>query len=75
MNIEANTVFAENQDEYLPLPAYFDGDVVTSCWRLSFVERIKVLFRGRVFLQVLTFGTPLQPIKMSVDNPVEGEDI
>ena len=68
----SNVVFAENQPEYLPLPAYKapTGEVV-SCWELNWKERIKMLFTGRIFLTVLTFNGPLQPQLPSVENPVE----
>lgn len=65
-----NVVFAEDQPEYTPLPALKidspNGEVV-SCWRLSFLERIKVLFTGRVWLSLMTFGKPLTPSYISVN--------
>ena len=67
---ECNVVYAKEQPEYRPLPAHkADDGCVTSCWELSFIERIKILFSGKIFLQVLTFNQPLQPSKMSVDKP------
>ncbi len=69
---ECNTVYAEDQPEYLPLPAHKSDDgVVTSCWGLNIKERLKVLFSGKIFLQVLTFNKPLQPLKMVTDNPAQ----
>lgn len=66
---EANVVFGEDQPEYLPLPAYCadtkEGHAVT-CWKLSFLERIRILFTGRVWLSQLTFRKPLQPIRPAV---------
>jgi hypothetical protein len=69
---QTNIKIAEHQDEYLTLPAHYNKEkgVVTSCWKMSFKERLRVLLNGRVFLQNLTFGQPLQPIKMSVRNPL-----
>ena len=66
-----NTTYAENQPEYLPLRCHksTDGEV-TSCWQFSFWERIKIAFTGKIYLQVLTFNHPLQPLKMVVDPPV-----
>jgi len=65
---ECNVIYAENQPEYLPLPAHKSEDgVITSCCRLSFVERIKVLFCGRIYISVMTFNEPLQPIKIFID--------
>ena len=67
---ECNIVIAENQPEYLNLPAHRSQDgVVTSCWSLNMIERIKVLFSGKLFLQILTFNKPLQPLKLTVEKP------
>jgi len=64
---EHNVVFAKDQKEYLQLPAHKDEDgVVTSCWRFSFIERLKVLLVGRVYLSQMTFNKPLQPQLPSV---------
>jgi hypothetical protein len=65
---EQNIIFAKNQKEYLPLPAFVkvDGDVI-SCWRLSFKERFKILFTGKLWLCVKTFNTKLQPLLPTVD--------
>ena len=62
-----NTIYAKNQPEYLPLPVYREKNgTVTSCWKLSFIERIKILFTGKLRVKVLTFNKPLQPIKLIV---------
>lgn len=67
---ESNVVFAKDQKEYLPLPAWRDSDgTVISCWGLSFKERIKLLFSGRVWLRLLTYNKPLQPQRLDVDYP------
>jgi len=67
-----NIVFAKNQPEYLPLPAYQDesGQIVT-LWELSIKERIKILLTGKFWLLVLTFNQKLQPIKPTVEYPFE----
>ena len=70
---EINVTFAENQPQYLPLPAHRDAaGIVTTRWRLSFAERIKLLWSGCVWLQQMTFYQPLQPQKPSVDRPELG---
>ncbi len=68
---ESNMVFAENQPEYQPLPAFKDmeGNVVT-CWQMTWRERIRLMITGRVFLIVSTFNNPLQPINMSIHSPI-----
>jgi len=61
---EQNIIYAENQPEYLPLPAFKNksdkGEVIT-CWRLSLSERIRLLFTGRIWLELLSFNKPLTP--------------
>jgi hypothetical protein len=65
-----NTTFAKSQPGYLPLPAHKTAKgLVTSCWKLSLWERLAVATTGRMFLQMLTFNRPLQPLKMSVFKP------
>lgn len=61
---EANVTFAENQPEYLPLPAFRNQSPqgeVTTCWNLTFKERLRVLFKGEIWLCLLTFNKPLTP--------------
>ncbi len=65
-----NVVIAEDQPEYLPLPAWRDninvtGTVVT-CWKLSFTERLRVLFFGNIWLSMMTFRKPVTPGYMSI---------
>lgn len=63
-------VFAKNQSKYNNLPALklIDGQVITR-WKLSFYERLKVLFIGDIYLTLLTFNQPLQPIRLEVTPP------
>jgi len=65
-----NIVFAENQSEYLPLPALKletpQGEVI-SCWKMTLKERIKVLFTGHVWLCLWSFNKPLNPSHLSVN--------
>lgn len=69
-----NVTYAENQPEYMPLPVHKTPDgTVTSCWKMSFWERVKVLFTGRIFLTVLTFNKPLQPVLLMTENLSKGK--
>ncbi len=64
----ANSTYAEDQPEYLPLPAHKTPDgIVTSCWTLSFKERLRVLIHGQVFLSQMTFNQPLQPVLLDTE--------
>lgn len=67
---EKAVVFAEDQPQYRPLPAIKSADGrVTTKWKLTWAERFTVLFGGHLWLQVLTFNRPLQPVKLSVHEP------
>lgn len=61
-------VFAEDQPEYIPLRTLVDGENarVTSRWTLSPEQRKLVNDGADIFLELTTFGTPLQPIRMAV---------
>ena len=67
---EANTTFAKDQPEYLPLPAHKseDGQVI-SCWEPTLLERLKILFGGKLWILVLTFNQRLQPQLPMVNYP------
>lgn len=63
-----NVNFAEKQPQYGTLPALKipgeQGAVIT-CWRLSFKERIKLIFTGHIWMNLLSFNNPLTPSKLS----------
>lgn len=64
---EQTIVFAKDQPQYSPLPAFRnpEGDVVT-CWELSPEELEQVKETGKIYLKVKTFNQPLQPIFSSI---------
>jgi hypothetical protein len=73
---EMNRVIAKDQPEYQPLPAYvgwLDSDksihLVTFCWKLTWRERLAVLFRGVLWHSVMTFNKPLQPVLLQTQKP------
>lgn len=63
-------VYAKDQPEYLPLPARRDdnGTIVT-LWKFTWRERVMVLLAGKLYLSVMTFNQPLQPVKLSITPP------
>lgn len=66
-----NVVFGANQPEYIPLPAavnYKAGKVLT-CWKLTPEEIKRVQETGMVWLEMLTFNQPLQPVRLDVEKP------
>lgn len=64
-------IYAKNQPQYNPLPAIrqSDGCIVTR-WQMTWRERFKALLTGSIYLEVLTFNAPLQPLKMTTEPPV-----
>lgn len=66
--IANETTFAKDQPEYKQLPAVrFDDGYVLTRWTLSWKERISLLLGGSVYLGILTFNNPLQPVKLTTD--------
>jgi len=69
---QTRVVFAENQEEYLPMPAAVDASsVVTTEGEPSAAELYALCVGGRVRIRMLTFGQPLQPVLVDT---IGGED-
>ncbi len=65
-------VIAKDQPEYMPLPAHCFGDAqgrIAFCWSVPWKERVRLLFTGRIWHQVLTFNMPLQPQLLTLEKP------
>lgn len=69
----ANIVYGANQPEYQPLPAErvgkFETGQINTCWELSPDELKQIQETGKIWVSLLTFGQPLQPVLISVDKP------
>lgn len=66
---QVNATLAEDQPEYLPLPVRRNEmGLTTSCWQMTWRERIKILFTGKIWLDIHTFNHPLQPQRLYIDN-------
>jgi hypothetical protein len=63
-----NVIFAENQPEYNPLPAIRneDGEVII-CFGIDAVDLERIKQTKCIYLKVLTFNQPLQPLSMVSD--------
>jgi hypothetical protein len=71
----SEVILAKDQPQYLPLPVanfqYSDGtESMISCYHLSWRERLRILITGKVWWEQLTFGSPLQPQKMYLAEPL-----
>lgn len=66
---EQTIVWAKNQPEYRPLPAYTNETETISCWALTWRERLTLLRTGRLWFRQKNFGRALQPQLPSVESP------
>lgn len=69
---EQNATIAKAQPPYIPMPvhvSYDDQGRMVCCWKLSLVERLQVLFTGKVWHQILTFYQPMQPQLLTISKP------
>ena len=56
-------------EECSSLPAHKHSNGIVSCWGLTFQERIKVLLKGVVWIDVMGMNQP--PVWLGVDSPFE----
>ena len=64
-------IIAENQPEYLPLPAHIDKQgTVTCCWELSDDEIAEIIKTRKIWHQILTFKNALQPQLLLTECPL-----
>lgn len=52
--------YSENVESVKPLPVWSDGEQCVSKWRISWRERLALLFHGTLWVQLLT-SKPTQP--------------
>ncbi len=68
-------VFAKDQPEYNPLPAALvlrdEGLTVVTRWQLTDDERAAIAGGADLYLELLTNGNPLQPIRLMVGEAPE----
>lgn len=68
---EATIRVAEDQPEYVTIPARYDSNEgsLTYCLDLTDEEVTKLLVTRRLWVTQLTFGEPMQPIRHLVIKP------
>ena len=70
-------IFAADQPEYIPLPALniTIGNVegILTRWRPTDDERQALASGADIWLEVMTGGAPLQPVRVSVQCPITPE--
>lgn len=62
-------VYGEGQPDYNPLVTrvYSGGHVALTKWHLSLEEREAILDGADLYLHILTFGNPIQPISLWIE--------
>lgn len=67
---EQNAVFGSGQKGVEPLPAYLSADgQVVSCWEVTDEDIKRMRETGCVWLSVLTYREPLQPVCITTEYP------
>jgi hypothetical protein len=56
------------EDDVADLPVHRGVGQIISCWRLSWLDRLRVLITGRVWLHVLTQRTHA-PVLVATESP------
>lgn len=68
-----NVVIAKDQHPYLPLPGQMFGDAqgtLLTSWEVTDEDLEEIIRTRRVWVTTLTMGHPLQPFRLSSDEPV-----
>lgn len=67
---EQTVVVAKDQPQYRPFPAHRAADgTLTCCWKLGWRDRLRVLWNGLLWHQIMTFNQPLQPQLLLTQKP------
>jgi len=64
-----NQYRSENVQKIISLPVWTDGEMCISCWKMSFKERLRALFYGKVWIRVLS-GSNQPPISVEIENNI-----
>ena len=68
-NEQFEVVYAADQPEYIPLSVLRTEKSLLSRWRLTDAERAHIAGGGDLFICVMHFGHPLQPLLPIADTP------
>lgn len=66
---QANIAYAKDQDEYQTLYSHAKGNVSTFSFKLTEDEIKQVVETGTIYLSIMNFKQPLQPIGPSLLDP------
>ena len=67
---EVNVTYAKDRPKYQALPVLkMESGELLSCWKLTWKERLQILFAGKLWISLLTFNQPLQPLLPMTKKP------
>ncbi len=68
----SNQMFGLKSEVFPHMPAYQskDGNVVT-CWKMSFAQKMLILFTGKVWVYTVTQNANLQYFKLTPTRPFQ----
>lgn len=66
----ANIVIGKGRTDVDPLPVLVDEAKMISCWELSEEELELIKKEKKVYLIIYTYGQPMQPAWVGVNNPI-----
>ena len=58
----------EGCNSRIPLPVWTNGVQCVSCWKCSFLDRLKILFTGHVWASIMS-GSTQPPMWIAADYP------
>jgi len=56
------------------VPVLDDAGSVVTRWHFTWRERLRLLFRGELFVTTLTFYSRFQPLALSIESPLRKGD-
>lgn len=59
-----------DNEDVLDLPVWTDGSQVVSKWQMTWLDRIKALFYGHIWISLLTNSHTQPPLALSVDKTI-----
>lgn len=73
---QTNNRLAENGKNPIPVFANDNLGLVVSCWRPTFLERVKLLFTGRIYVCMMSSKKNVPATRLSVqESEIFGETL
>ncbi len=67
---QSNMLLKGNGTDVKDMRVFRDNQYCISCWKLSWKQAMYLLFKRKIYLNVLTFS-PVPPVSVHIDAPFE----